>query len=203
MRGGMIGDGNGDGGHATGARPRRWVWKVALAAGALVSAFIVVHGGHRDAPAQTGAPPNCRLEPGPGPMRCADPNDPHSVYSLKHALFAFGALPAAAGKSGDALCLLYKPMQMLEGYGVAISPAASPGYPARQPSYAFMSYDVDLKAREMTITELDAPDGTAVKPRLKLKLYDVPQHGWPCRPANWSRLLENTRIDPAEVPDRR
>jgi hypothetical protein len=201
MCGGMA-DESGDGKGKTGARSRRQARRVAMAGVVVVMVSHVLQGDH-PARAQTGGPPGCRLEPGPGPMRCADPNDPRSVSSLKHALFAFATLPVAAGKGGDPVCLLYKPMQMLQGYGMAISPAASPGYPARQPSYAFLSYEVDLEARQMTITELRAADGTAVKPGLKLKLYDVPQHGWPCRPLNWSMLLGNTEIDPADVPDRR
>ncbi len=154
------------------------------------------------APPAVGSP-DCRLEPGPGPMRCADPNDPNSYWAMKRPLFGFTQLPAPAGGEADPICVLFTPGQMLKSYGIAFPPAASPGFPAREPAYAFMNFEVDLKRRQMTITELRARDGKASEPALKVKLYDVPQRGWPCRPLNWSWLMANHNVSVDDVPDRR
>ncbi|HZT52731.1 MAG TPA: hypothetical protein VFA22_12385 [Stellaceae bacterium] len=195
----MASDGGGNPDTAPDRRKRNAGIVAAACAALALFAFLNGRGG---APAQVGKPPNCTLEPVPGPMRCANPNDPSSVYSLKHALFAFAELPVGGGRKPDPVCILYKPLDLLQGYDVEISRWASPDAPAAKPYYDFMYYAIDLKARRMTITELDV-NRQATKPGLKLTLYDVPQRGWPCRPVNWAMLLGNNRIDPADVPDRR
>jgi hypothetical protein len=92
---------------------------------------------------------------------------------------------------------------MLHAAMVNIPPASNPNFPRETPYYAWMDYDVDLKARQMVITQLVSPQGKTQKTSIRLKLYDAPEDDWPCGPATWQRLLENRQIDPHNVPGRR
>jgi hypothetical protein len=147
-------------------------------------------------------PPDCKLEPGPGPMRCADPKNPESFFALKHILFAFVDLDIPHSKERSPLCIVFTPQEMLES-NTQIPDYADPDAPVYRPYYVFMTYKVSLVARRMTILQLTDRKAEPRNLNLALKLYDVPQADWPCSLNTWVHLIANEAIDISEVPDRR
>jgi hypothetical protein len=150
-------------------------------------------------------PPNCKLEPGPGPMRCARLDDPNSFYAQNHALFAFVEFPIPGQDQGDPVCLLVRPQQFYSSAVTTydIPDKASPGFPVLHPYYASIAFTLDYAKRGLTVSELVDRSGKSHALDQNVKLYDVPQSDWPCRLTTWANLLENSVIDVNNVPDRR
>lgn len=70
-----------------------------------------------------------------------------------------------------------------------VNPAMSAGFPATRPYYQYFDYDTDGRSHLTVGNFISATAPGAPNPtRLKVRLYDAPQPGWPCTPVNWQRL---------------
>lgn len=147
--------------------------------------------------------PKCKygLEGGGGPMRCANPNDPNSAASIRHPLFALLRLPVP-GQQDEPVCLIVTQQNYLESgnYMVPITWKNDPW--ERQPEYAYLSYQVHLADRRLTLINALSQGAGERKFNRDFKLEDVPRRDWPCSLQTWSELLDE-RVPIANVPDRR
>lgn len=153
------------------------------------------------------SPADCKygLEPGGGPMRCADPSDANSFYGMQRSLFAFIQFPIPGEKATDAVCFLMRPQQFIanQEQSFSIPPEMSPGYPVLAPYYAHWNFIIHAAKREIEVVEIIDSQGNMKKVNLTAKLHEVPQHDWPCKLHTWAALMSNQQIDPGQVPDRR
>ena len=148
--------------------------------------------------------PKCKsgFEAGGGPMRCANPNNPNSAASIKHPLFALLQLPVPDQKDEPA-CVVITHSNYLESgnYMVALDWRNDPW--EWQAYYSFISNQAHLPERQLTLISGMAREFAQTRMlRRNFRIYDVPQHDWPCALQTWDELLDD-RVPIANVLDRR
>lgn len=143
--------------------------------------------------AQAQQPPNCPygLEPGGGPMRCANPDDPHSVLNRPNA-YLFAYVPLKAGNAVDRICWAYVPPEDTHQEDRLIFDYERPD--GARGFIATWSYDVDASQHTLTITSIRAWNGRMWgdphSVHIVVPLYEQPQPGWPCSRETWMAMLD-------------